>query len=64
VTIRGDRFVRLAAVQFGSGASAIPTVIAPGKMTVVVPTGASTGLLTITGAAGSSQSAIQFVVTP
>lgn len=49
VTIAGGGMGAVTAVQFGNGAAATPQSQTAGSVTVVVPTGAATGVLTVRG---------------
>ncbi|MCC7645086.1 MULTISPECIES: IPT/TIG domain-containing protein [unclassified Janthinobacterium] len=49
VTIAGGGMGAVTAVQFGNGAAATPQSQTAGSVTVVVPTGAATGALTVRG---------------
>ena len=49
VTIAGSGMGAVTAVQFGSGASAVPQSQGAGSVTVLVPAGAATGPLTVRG---------------
>jgi len=49
VTIAGGGMGAVTAVQFGSGASAVPQSQGAGSVTVLVPAGAATGPLTVRG---------------
>jgi hypothetical protein len=61
VTISGADFNGATAVRF-NGVSANFTVVSPSQVVATVPSGATTGLVTVTGPAGSGTSAAAFTV--
>ena len=62
VTLSGRRFQHITSVRFG-GLTAQFQVINTTRITAVVPRGAASGVITVTGRAGSGQGAM-FTVTP
>ena len=63
VEILGQGFTGTTAVSFNGAAAAKFTVVSNTFMTAVVPTGAATGLVTVTGPSGTLQSNKNFRVT-
>ena len=64
VTVTGKGMGAVTAVQFGSGASAIPQSQDPTSVTVVVPEGAATGPLTLRGPYNDVASSDSYIVLP
>lgn len=64
VTITGANFVNVQSVTFNGVAAGTFTVLSTTILTAIVPTGATTGKLAVTDAAGSATSAADFLVIP
>jgi len=62
VTLSGQHFRHITSVSFG-GAKALFNVVSPTQISTVVPHGAASGAITVTGTAGSGRSA-RFTATP
>jgi uncharacterized repeat protein (TIGR03803 family) len=63
ITLRGSAFVGTTAVTF-NGISAAPVVDASGYLTATVPSGATSGPITVTNAGGTTTSKTSFTVLP
>src|SRR5207249_2711088 len=63
VTVMGTHFAGATAVKFGGVDAASFHVLTPGKLTAVVPTGAVTGVISVT-AGGTGSSTDSFTVLP
>ena len=64
VTINGTNFTGTTAVRFNGVATATFTVNSATRITATVPSGATTGKITVTNSAGSATSATDFTVAP
>jgi hypothetical protein len=64
VTINGANFINVSSVAFNGIGTVNPTINSSSRITASVPTGASTGPITVTTAAGTAQSIANFVVIP
>jgi len=63
VTINGESFdAGSLVVKFGTGTASSPVLVSPTKITAAVPSGATTGRITVETAAGSAQSSTDFTV--
>jgi outer membrane protein assembly factor BamB len=63
VTINGSHFTGATAVRFNGTAATSFTVVNDGQITTTVPTGATTGAVSVTTAAGTGSSSGVFTVT-
>jgi hypothetical protein len=64
VVITGTGFVAVTSVQFNGVAAVSPVTNSATQITAIVPTGATTGLITVTDSGGTATSATSFTVGP
>lgn len=64
VTINGTNFDGVTAVRFNGVLATTFTVVSGTRITAIVPTGATTGRITVTNSAGTATSATDFTVAP
>lgn len=62
ITIKGTGLAGVSQVNFGGGATAAPSSASDKQVTVVVPAGAQTGLITVSGPSGTSNASASFSV--
>ena len=64
VTVRGANFVSVNTVKFNGVSATTLTVESPSQITATVPTGATSGPISVTTANGTGQSAASFTIIP